>query len=153
ALVLCVSDHILPAQQPAASDAHSDHSRMSRLAEAETLANRAAEHIAALFPLWAVFAGALSGTPAKAIMSTCGSWHPELVVLGSHGRSAVARAFLGSVSLELVHRAPCSVRISRTQQADSDSPPRIIIGNDGSKEADEVIRVITTRSWPDQTEA
>src|SRR5215469_12738548 len=153
ALVLCVADGNLPAQYPGQSDTHSDHSWMSRLTEAETLANRAAERVGSLFPRWRVSSEALWGAPGKIIMNTCGSWHPDLVVVGSHGRSAVVRAFLGSVSMELIHRAPCSVRVTRMRQESADGPPRLIIGNDGSKEAEEVIRVISGRPWPANTEA
>jgi nucleotide-binding universal stress UspA family protein len=153
ALVLCVADGHLPAQYPGHSDTHSDHSWMSRLTEAEALANKGAERVGSLFPKWKISSEALWGSPGKIIMNTCGSWHPDLVVIGSHGRSAVVRAFLGSVSMELIHRAPCSVRITRIQHASSGDPLRIIIGDDGSKEAEEVTRIISERSWPENTEA
>jgi nucleotide-binding universal stress UspA family protein len=121
--------------------------------EAEALAEKAGERIGALFPQWTVSLEALWGPPAKVILDTANRWHPDLLVIGSHGRSGVARLFLGSVSLELIHKAPCSVRITRMGGSQKpDCPIHIIIGNDGSAEAEKVICSVAGRSWPENTE-
>jgi hypothetical protein len=79
---------------------------------------------------------------------------PGLLIVGSHGRSRVARLFLGSVSLELLHKASCSVRVARSGGPSTSSHPiRIVIGYDGSLAAQAVIRSIAARSWPMKTEA
>jgi nucleotide-binding universal stress UspA family protein len=95
----------------------------------------------------------LWGSPAKIILETAEWWHPDLLVVGSHGRSPIARFFLGSVSLELIHKARCSVRVTRAgRPSNREAPIRLVIGHDGSDEADAVIRSIAARSWPDKTE-
>jgi nucleotide-binding universal stress UspA family protein len=155
ALVICVAGARLAmpgTAEHAAGD--SDHSWTTKLAEAEWLAAEATKRIRSSFPQWAVSLEALWGDPAKMILQTSGWWHPDLIVVGSHGRTRIRRLFLGSVSSDLVHNAACSVRVARASGSFlSRSPIRIIIGNDGSCEADAVIRSVAARSWPDQTEA
>jgi nucleotide-binding universal stress UspA family protein len=157
ALVICVADKGLVTPDRAdhkETQPDPDESWRSKLAEAEVLAGKAGERIRSHFPQWTVSAEALLGSPAKIILETTTWWHPQLVVVGSHGRSAVARLFLGSVSMELIHKAPCSVRVTRMGGAPkADGPIRIVIGVDGSEEADMVSRSVAARSWPERTEA
>ena len=120
--------------------------------EAEALAAAASQRLRSYFPQWDVSGRALSGAPAAVILEAAGLWHPDLIVAGSHGRSSVARLFLGSVSVELVHRAPCPVRVSRAAGPAGGGPVRIVAGNDGSAEAEAAIRAIAKRSWPEKTE-
>ena len=83
---------------------------------------------------------------------TISLWKPDLVVVGSHGRSLPARFLLGSVSSELVHHAPCSVRVVRGP-AKTEGPIRILIATDGSEQADTAVAHVARRSWPDGTRA
>lgn len=55
----------------------------------------------------------LEGAPAEVLLEEATRWHPDLIVVGSHGDSAAGGVLLGSVSQSLVHRAPCSVEIVR----------------------------------------
>ena len=111
ALVVCVEDghHVGETHGPV-EQAH-DHSWKSRLADADLRGEKAAERINICFPRWAVSSEALWGSPAKVLLDVSAWWKPDLLVLGSHGHSRVARLFMGSVSLELVHKAACSVRV------------------------------------------
>jgi nucleotide-binding universal stress UspA family protein len=54
-------------------------------------------------------------------------FHADLVVLGSRGRRAVAAALLGSVSAEVVDRAPCPVLVARGRTL-----TRLVLADDGS---------------------
>jgi len=38
----------------------------------------------------------------------------DVIVVGSHGRSAISRVLLGSVSTQVVHHAPCPVLVVRS---------------------------------------
>ena len=155
ALVVCVADGGLPSSADADKiETGSEDSWRSKLAEAEKLAEKASKRILSYFPGWTISVEALWGSPAKVILDTSGWWHPDLLVVGSHGRSRVARLFLGSVSLELIHKASCSVRVARSGKPSTSSRPiRIVIGFDGSLAAQAAIRSIAARSWPKNTEA
>lgn len=52
-----------------------------------------------------------SGDPAEEILAEVASGGYDLVILGSHGRSALAERFLGSVSKKVSERSPASVLI------------------------------------------
>jgi len=74
-------------------------------------------------------------------------------VVGSQGRSAIGRFFLGSVSKRIVTDSRCSVRVARSRvEKDEDAPPRIIIGVDGSPAAEQAIYAVGQRVWQDGTE-
>ena len=53
----------------------------------------------------------LSGTPGPAIAEACEEAEADLLVAGSRGYGPVLRVLLGSVSTQLVHRAPCPVLV------------------------------------------
>lgn len=55
----------------------------------------------------------LRGDPAQVIADTAGASGADLVVVGSHGRGALGRAFLGSVSTRLVHICQKTVLVVR----------------------------------------
>jgi nucleotide-binding universal stress UspA family protein len=51
----------------------------------------------------------LEGPPADRIAEAARSWRASLIALGTHGRTGLARFFLGSVAARLVAIAPCPV--------------------------------------------
>lgn len=54
------------------------------------------------------------GDPSDRILETIEENHIDIVILGSLGRSAFGNQLLGSVAEKVVHRADCSVLISKT---------------------------------------
>lgn len=51
----------------------------------------------------------VKGIPYRAIARAARSNNADLVVLGTHGRTGVARLFLGSVAARVISTAPCPV--------------------------------------------
>jgi len=50
-----------------------------------------------------------SNTPANAIVTYARAAHIDLIVMGTHGRSGVTHALMGSVAEQVVRTAPCPV--------------------------------------------
>jgi nucleotide-binding universal stress UspA family protein len=59
----------------------------------------------------------LFGSPESRIVETAEKMSADLIIVGSHGYNRWERLLLGSVSDSVVHHAPCSVLIVRTQEA------------------------------------
>ena len=96
---------------------------------------------------------ACADSPAWAVLKKANAWKPDLIVVGSYGRSALGRLMLGSVSQKVVAEAHCPVRVSRGRDKRVDTPVRIVIGVDGSSGADAAVRTVARRSWPPNTTA
>jgi nucleotide-binding universal stress UspA family protein len=54
-----------------------------------------------------------SGDARQEILDSAAEWHPDVIVLGSHGRHGLDRFLLGSVSENVVRHALCSVDVVR----------------------------------------
>ena len=121
--------------------------------EAKEFANRAKEQVRSYFPHWNVRAETLAGSAAFELISKADEWRPDLIVVGSHGRSAVSRFILGSVSKKVVTDSDHSVRVSRGDlEKDLNEPLKIVIGVDASAEAEQAVRAVGSRVWPYGTE-
>lgn len=55
----------------------------------------------------------LAGEPVNEIVAYADAIDPDLIVVGSRGRGALASAVLGSVSLGVLHEARCPVLVVR----------------------------------------
>lgn len=51
----------------------------------------------------------LEGTAADAIVRTARAKHADVIVMGTHGRTGVAKLLMGSVAQRVVGTAPCPV--------------------------------------------
>lgn len=121
--------------------------------DARLLTTRASARVQALFPVWDVRVEACADSPAWGIIKKVEEWQPDLVVVGTHGRSALGRFLLGSISQKVLIEARCTVRIARGGVAENTSPVHLVIGVDGSPDADAAIRTVTERVWPQGSEA
>jgi nucleotide-binding universal stress UspA family protein len=116
-------------------------------AEAEKFAARGAQKIREMFPRWQVTAEAKADTPHWAIIARAEEWKPDLLVVGSQGRTAFGRFVLGSVSQKVLYEASCSVRISRGRDLPADRSVKLILGTDGSPDADAMVEAVAARNW------
>ena len=123
------------------------------LSEAKAFTLKASERVRSYFPGWDVRAEVLAGQPSLEVIKRADEWKPDLVVVGSHGRSLAGRLILGSVSKKLATYSNHSVRVTRgTLEKNEFDPIRVVIGVDGSFEAEQAVRAVGRRLWPEGTE-
>jgi len=125
--------------------------QLKKLGIAKESVSRAADRLRAKFPTWDISSEAGSGSPTWELLFKASQWKPDLIVVGSHGRSALGRFILGSVSQKVVTEAICSVRVARGR-VEEPSPVRIVLAIDGSPGAETAVRAVAERRWPAQSE-
>lgn len=122
-----------------------------KMAQADAL--EIVRRIGKQFPGWRVSAEGAAGKPADELIGRADEMKPDLTVVGSHGRGAIGRLLLGSVSQKILHEAHCSVRICRRNESKKpNSKNRVLIAFDGSDNALAVLAAIASRSWENETE-
>src|SRR5439155_25774493 len=110
-----------------------------------------ARRVAEMFPRWRVKHDAVGDAPAPGLIRAVETWKPDLLVVGSHGRSGVGRMLLGSVSQTVLSHAACSVRVGRCAAPDprpADAPVKLVLGVDGSVDAAAAVSAVASRTWP-----
>ncbi|MGO9647399.1 MAG: universal stress protein [Terriglobales bacterium] len=90
------------------------------------------------------------GSPKKAIPEHAKRWGADLVMIGSHGKTALTRFLLGSVAQAVLRTSPCSVEIVRHSPASA--PPsqamKILLASDGSRCSAKAALSVANRPWP-----
>jgi nucleotide-binding universal stress UspA family protein len=127
--------------------------RIDRRDEFLALASRAVERLRSMRSSWKAEAEVGVGSPATAIIERADEWKPDLVVVGSHGRTALRRFIFGSVSQKVSHDAHCSVRVSRGRVKELGTPVRLMVAVDGSSGSEVALRSAASREWPKGSEA
>lgn len=123
------------------------------LAEARAFASQARGRVVSHFPNWSVRTRVLEGLSSRELLREAEQWQPDLIMVGSQGRSAVSRFLLGSVSKTLATDARSSVRVvRRTNETGKGALPRIMVGVDGSIGAERAVRSVGRRVWTEGTE-
>ena len=150
AIVVSVAHRGWPEASAVSEEGQFGNPWKATMKETEALAEEGRKRVQSRFPAWSVSSEALWGDPAKTLLKTIEVWKPDLVVVGSHGRSTPVRILLGSVSTELIHHAPCSVRVVRGHKK-TESPIKILIATDGSEHAQACTDAVARRSWPEGT--
>lgn len=164
AVVLCAADVAVPPNLPA--DALTGEPQVARelqhwkarvdkaLIEARAVAERAAGRLRTEFPRWTVSSEAVADSPGWALVKRAeGSggraWRADLIVVGAAGNSGIGSVLFGSVAHQVLTNAPCSTRISRAPGRPRGTEPiRLLIGVDGSSDADAAVRAVAARAWP-----
>jgi nucleotide-binding universal stress UspA family protein len=121
---------------------------MQAVAQAQAMATVGCEKIQHAFPAWQVASEVYADSPAWAVVKQATQWEPDLVVVGSYGRSAAGRLIFGSVSQKVISELPCSVRVGRQWGHDRKAPTRVLIGVDGSPDAEAAVATVAGRHWP-----
>lgn len=120
---------------------------------AAELAERASKRVHHNFPHWTVRHEAIGGSPAWELLRLEREWRPSLIVVGSHGRTAIGRFVLGSVSQRVLTEARSSVRVARGKTPVGERPQRIVIGVDGSASSLAAVKEVAVRRWTAGSEA
>jgi nucleotide-binding universal stress UspA family protein len=92
----------------------------------------------------------LSGDPRSVIPQHAQDTRADLILVGSHGASAVRRFLLGSVAAAVVRHAHCSVEIVRSAHAGG--ARKLLLATDGSDFSQHAAQSIASRPWPAGTE-
>jgi len=121
------------------------------LEAAKAIAYHATKRISHEFPRWKVRTFVSNDPPTWAILDRIDEKRPDLVILGSHGRTGVQRFLLGSVSQRILSEANCSVRIVKDVKKAS-KKQKVLVCVDNSIFSQHAIEEVATRSWPLGTE-
>lgn len=93
------------------------------------------------------------GHPADEIVRLSEEISADLVVVGSKGLSGIMVFLLGSVSQKVIKYAPCSVLLAKSAgYSDNTSIARVILATDGSDNAVEAARFLSSFRLPDGAE-
>ena len=148
-----IAEQALTSRRVTASLMHAQKQAARVISEAKAFTTKASERVRSYFPGWDVRREVLAGLPSDELIKKADQWKPDLVVVGSHGHSLAGRIILGSVSKKIVTDSHNSVRVTRGMMEKNEFDPiRIVIGVDGSSEAEHAIRAVGSRIWPDKTE-
>jgi nucleotide-binding universal stress UspA family protein len=82
----------------------------------------------------------LNGFVTPALLAELEHFHATLLALGTHEHHRATEILIGGIAGELLHKAPCSVLIARPHRM-QDFPSTLIVGDDGSPQADEAVAV------------
>jgi nucleotide-binding universal stress UspA family protein len=122
-------------------------------AAAHRIAREGEAALRALFPDWTIAAEMTVDAPGPALVARAASWNADLVVVGSHGHSRLARLLLGSVSQMVVAHAPCSTRVVRAGAAPHQGATKLLLAIDTSPNSAMTVEAVSQRSWPAATQA
>ncbi|MCM3903910.1 MAG: universal stress protein [Pyrinomonadaceae bacterium] len=141
-------DYVFPMYVPAGVRQAHEHATKA-VAQARDLAEKGKAQVARLFPDWQLRAEACADSPAGALLKRADEWKPDLILVGSHGHTAMGgRLILGSVSQRVLYEARTSVRVARGRVMVDELPVRIVIGMDGSSDSYAVLDEVAARNWP-----
>jgi nucleotide-binding universal stress UspA family protein len=81
------------------------------------------------------------------------AWGADLIVIGSQKSPSPHITDYCGAAVEIAAQSHCSARIARPSNAVAGAPARILIGVDGSPDANKCFRAVLQRRWPNGSEA
>lgn len=144
-------DDTFPLQIPAGLKRARAHAAQI-VKHAQGLAESGIKRVRKIFPYWTVTHKVKAGSPAHEVLNLAQEWEPHLIVVGSHGRTALGRFVLGSVSQKVLTEAQTSVRVARQTTGTGASAIRVVVGLDGSAGANSALRTVAARGWTEGSE-
>lgn len=100
--------------------------------QALELITRVAHELRQAFPGADILEAIETDHPSELILDIADQWQPDLIVLGSHGRRASARPFIGSVSAAVLSYAHCQVIVVKPARESSGNESGTTAGSKSS---------------------
>jgi nucleotide-binding universal stress UspA family protein len=116
--------------------------------EAASVAAQGAARLEELCPSWAIRAEADVNWPGWGIILKAEEWGADMVVVGTGKHSFIERIQMGSILRKVVGACERSVRVARRSPRHGETTVRIIIGLDGSPDAELAMEAVAERAWP-----
>jgi len=123
------------------------------LIDSDDVARQGAAQLRALFPSWEIDVETTINWPSWGIITKAEEWGADLVVVGCGKHSIIERLQIGSTSTKVLSACRCSVRVGRRLTTPANSSVRIVIGMDGSPDAELAVKAVARRVWPAGSEA
>ncbi len=117
------------------------------LTNAGDLVSNYAEGLQSQFPACSASAEVLQGYVKDSLLECASKWPADLIVMGSHGHTGIAKILVGSVSTAVLHSAKCSVRIVRQAVEADATADSVVVAADASEPSKAAIQHILGRSW------
>jgi nucleotide-binding universal stress UspA family protein len=101
---------------------------------------------------WDTTTSVILGRARDAVSKIAAAWRAHLILVGTHGGSALQRVLLGSTARAVLRQTGCSVEIVRPMEKPKKETgaraTRILLATDGSEIFCGPIRAVTARAWP-----
>ncbi|MBX9952308.1 MAG: universal stress protein [Candidatus Obscuribacterales bacterium] len=119
----------------------------------EKMVHKCVEDLRTAHPNVTVSGVVADGYATDEILNSCKDWEPDLVMVGSHGRSGLDFLFFGSVSRTVLLEAPCAVRIVRrsTRAHNPSGAYNVILALEHSEHAEQLIEHVLNSPWSERT--
>jgi nucleotide-binding universal stress UspA family protein len=119
------------------------------------MSDKAERHLRSIFPMGEVKSEALSerNSIRRGTVRRAEAWAADLIVIGSQKSPSPHITDYCGAAVEIAAQSHCSARIARPSTAVADAPARILIGVDGSPDANKCFRAVAQRSWSKESEA
>lgn len=131
---------------------HARNNAMEAVKEMHAVADKGRARLSALFPDWEVRGEADADSPAWGVLKKADAWQPDLIVVGANSHSMPEKLIFGSIAQKIVTKAKGTVRVGRAGDKEAGAPLRIIVGMDGSPDAQAALDALCARSFPPGSE-
>lgn len=123
------------------------------IAEAEKLVHQTVQQLRETHPHAVVTGVVRDGYAYEEILATCKEWQPDLLMLGSHGRSGISFLLTGSISRAMLQEAPCAVRVirARSEEHTQSDINNVILALDDSEFSKIMVDHVLEFPWSEYT--
>ncbi len=121
--------------------------------ETEKLVHQVVQQLRETHPHATVTGTVRDGYAYEELLETCKEWQPDLLMLGSHGRTGISFLLTGSVSRTMLMEAPCAVRIVRTRSEEHTKSDifNVVLALDESESSQTIIDHVLEFPWSEYT--